>query len=608
MLGISRRGAVCLAAVAALMASATGCTSFRDYIHNGFKVGPNYCKPAAPVAEHWIDAPDVNSTRGEDLSKWWATIEDPVLKGPDPVLNHLIQTAYRQNLTLREAGMRVLQARATLAIAKGNFFPQSQTAFGNYTRSGGTGVAFADNWDFGFGLQWELDFWGRFRRAILAADDQLDASVEGYDFALVTLLGDVAANYVQVRLDQEQIRLTQENVALQRNIVEYLQARSAKGYGPDVDLNKYQGESVLAQTEAGIPAFEIDLRQANDQLCILLGIPSVDLREAIPVWKAVDERKAVELERVRSQLQQLLTQEGQVTAEDLHRMTSVVRPIYIPSVPHPKDVAIGIPADLLRNRPDVRQAERLAAAQGEQIGIAQSDLYPAFTLSGQLGYSARTFQALFTPEAFNGSFSPGFQWNVLNYGRIVNNVRFQDAKFQELVLAYQNSVLVANQEVEDGLVTFARSDQRRELLGASVRASLGAVRYVSLQKAKGQIDVNRYSTIAQNLVQQEVSWAQAYAQIVQGLITVYRSLGGGWEIRLSEETPEPPTLDALPSTPPDQRALPKTAKDKEAEEVPSPAPNAPREIAEPMAAPQPIPDVPSAEKPAEKPAEPEAKP
>jgi outer membrane protein TolC len=347
-----------------------------------------------------------------------------------------------------------------------------------------------------------------------------------------------------------------------------------------------QAVGTLAQTEAAIPQLEIDLRQANDQLCILLGTPSVDLRESIPVWRSVDQRKAEETERVRKLLQQLLTQKGPQKPEDLQRLETIVSPIYIPNAPGPKEVAIGIPADLLRRRPDVRRAERLAAAQAELIGWSEADLYPAFAINGSLGYSAENFPDLFRSTAFNGSIGPRFDWNILNYGRLVNQVRRQDARFQELVFAYQETVLAANGEVEDGLVNFLRSDQRRELFGRGVMALIDAVRYVTRQQAEGQIDINRYAVIAQNLVQQETSWARAYGDIAQGLIAVYRALGGGWEIRLGEEAPGPPMAGTLPGTP------------KDAEEVPAPIPNARGEIAEPLAVPQPVPDRPRAEAPA----------
>ncbi|MHB1038100.1 MAG: TolC family protein, partial [Pirellulales bacterium] len=186
--------------LAALVVVCTGCTSWRDYIHNGFKVGPNYSRPAAPIADEWIDSknPAVKSQPANDAA-WWQTFNDPILA-------ELMEIAYRQNLTLRVAGLRVLEARAQRGIAVGELFPQSQQAFGDYTRTGiskngpngGIPNKFFDEWTVGAGLAWELDFWGRFRRSIESADANLDASVENYDDVLVLLLSQVAQSYVDI--------------------------------------------------------------------------------------------------------------------------------------------------------------------------------------------------------------------------------------------------------------------------------------------------------------------------------------------------------------------------------------------------------------------------
>lgn len=562
---------------AACVVPLSGCTSFRDYVHNGFKVGPNYCPPPAPVAQHWIDQADLRCERDpETLSRWWSVFTDPVLQEQDPVLNCLIHIASQQNLTLREAGCRVLQARAQRAIAVGNLFPQQQDAFGDYRRIGASvdpsgGLVsgrFSDRWDFGFNLSWELDFWGRFRRAVASADDTLQASVADYDFVLVTLLGDVGANYLQIRTNQEQIRLVEENVELQERVAKFFRDRAAASYGTDVRIDNDQAQSVLMQTKAQIPQLQIDMRQANDQLCTLLGIPTVDLCEAMALWKSVDQRKLEELNRRKAETVRKLEALANklelglpVLPEDLVKPERP-RPIYIPIVPPANETAVGIPADLLRQRPDVHRAERQAAAQAEEIGIALADLYPAFTINGTLGYQAKNFPDLFRQTGFNGSVGPSFQWNVLNYGRIVNNARFQDAKFQELVAAYQNTVLQANQEVEDGLVTYLRSDARTNLFAEGVMNLRDAVICVTLQKERGKIDVNRYSVVAQNLVQQESTWAVARGQIAQGLIAVYRSLGGGWQIRLGGNGDGNPPAEAQPNT------------GNPAEPVPTPQPDA----------------------------------
>jgi NodT family efflux transporter outer membrane factor (OMF) lipoprotein len=501
------RARIALAALSAIVLW-SGCTSPREYVQNGLKVGPNYCRPAAPVAEHWIDEDKVPAREGEDLSRWWKVFNDPVL-------DRLIGHAYRQNLSLREAGFRVLEARAQRGIAVGELFPQQQNATGSYRRQAATrntsgfspANQFFDQWNAGFNLAWELDFWGRFRRAVAAADAQLDASVEGYDDVLVTLLADVASNYVQVRTLQERIRLLEFNVALQQLVFKWTDRRSTGGKVLSLDV--YQIESTLEQTAAQIPELEIQLRFAENRLCILLGMPPTDLRNIIGEAKISDLTKAIREE----------------------------------------DIAFGIPAELLRRRPDVRRAERLAAAQSELIGIAQADLYPAFSINGTLGYQAKNLSDLLAAKSLNGNVGPSFQWNILNYGRIINNVRLQDAKFQELATTYQDTVLRAGEEAEDGLVTFLRAKDRAKHLDRSAEAGKAAVRemFKIFEGGRAGFDFSRYALIQQNLVQQDDLLAQSYGEIAQGLIQVYRAMGGGWEIRLAALPVVPLTPAAVPS-------------------------------------------------------------
>ncbi len=486
-----------------------GCTSLQDYVHNGFKVGPNYCAPPAAVAKHWIDQIDIHATPGQDISCWWALFHDPTL-------DRLIVCAYRQNLTLREAACRILQARAQLGIVNGNLFPQTQNATGGYQRNarslniaqGGLGGnQFYDQWSFGFNLAWEIDFWGRLRRAIAAAEAQLDASVFDYDQVLVTLLGDVASNYVEIRTDQERLRYLRQNVTILDLVLKWTKRREKVGFRATL-LDVHQTESNLEQTISGISLLEIDKRIAENRLCTLLGIPPVDLHNML--------------------------------GEDI-----------IPKAP--PEIAIGIPCDLLRRRPDVRRAERLAAAQSEQIGIAEANLYPAFTINGTLGWQSQNLNNLFTPASLNGNVGPSFQWNLLNYGRIVNNVRLQEARFWELVATYQETVLQAAEEAEDGLVTFLQAQERTRHLEKSVSAASAAVRDMFLPTAIGQpgFDFNRFALIEQNRVTQQDLLAQSRGQIAQGLVQTYRALGGGWEISLQPCPPVPPPPAEPPSIVPE---------------------------------------------------------
>jgi outer membrane protein TolC len=170
--------------------------------------------------------------------------------------------------------------------------------------------------------------------------------------------------------------------------------------------------------------------------------------------------------------------------------------------------------------------------QAEQIGIAEAELYPAITINGTLGYQAREFPELFSSQALNGSVGPSFRWNVLNYGRLVNNVRLQEARLQEAIAFYQQTVLSASAEVENGLITYLRAQRRAKLLDDSATAAKTAVLTMQKQLQVGVIDFNQYAVIQQNLIQQQDLWAQARGEIALGLIQAYRALGGGWEIRL----------------------------------------------------------------------------
>jgi NodT family efflux transporter outer membrane factor (OMF) lipoprotein len=515
------RSLVCLVILVTAAGLTGGCTSWREYIDNGFKVGPNYRKPPAPVAKDWIDANDKRvRTASDDLSKWWTVFNDPVL-------DSLICDAYRQNLSLRVAGMRVLEARAQLAIDTGNLLPQTQTSTGDFKWNGFSektannvlqfsvppggvpGVAFPifkrwyGQWDQGFNLSWELDFWGRFRRAVEADSASLDASVENYDDVLVTLLGQVATAYAQMRITEQRIKYAQENVKLQQETLQIVEARFNRGTVTKLDVA--QARSTLEQTQATIPELEISLRQYNNQLCILLGIPPEELQAKLG-------------------------------------------PGAIPTAP--VEVAVGIPADLLRRRPDVRKAERQAASQSAQIGVAEAEFYPHVAINGTWEYSAEFFKDLWTPRALNGSVGPTFTWNILNYGRILNNVRLQDAKFQELVATYQNTVLSAAQDVENGLVTFLQSQQRTKFQAASAKDAEEAVQIGLAQYKAGTIDFTRVTQLEQNLVTQQDTLAQAQGEIVTGLIQVYKALGGGWQIRVTGCDPHPAdTAGPVPAKP-----------------------------------------------------------
>jgi NodT family efflux transporter outer membrane factor (OMF) lipoprotein len=517
MRGSNLRLIVCVAVLGGTLVL-TGCTTLSDFVHNGFKVGPNYERPPAPLAPEWIDAanPGVKSVPA-DYSAWWAVFGDPVL-------DDLVRLAYEQNVNLRIAGTRVLEARAQRAIAVGTLFPQAQTLNGafNHVQVSDT-IAnvpphrFFDDWATGFSLSWEIDFWGKIRRAIESADDLVDSSIDDYDNAMVSLIGDLATAYVQYRIFQQQIIYTQQNIEVQRGSLKIATDRWKAGQTNE--LGVVQATSLLEELEATIPVLEIALRTANNQICVLLGIPPSEL-------------------------------EGNLG----HAA--------IPT--SPLEVAVGIPADLIRRRPDLRSTERLVAAQNAQIGVAESNFYPAFFIDGTLGYEAKDLSKLFTSPSFTGQIGPAFQWNILNYGRILNNVRLQDFKTQELVGNYQQQVLSAAREVENGITSFLNARRETEHLALSVKAAERAVSLANAMFKAGTIDYTPVFVAEQFLVTQQNLYAQAQGDIALGLISAYRALGGGWEYRLTDgnvpagATPgasAPATVETLPQpreTPPDK--------------------------------------------------------
>jgi NodT family efflux transporter outer membrane factor (OMF) lipoprotein len=499
-------------AAAVLLASGCVATDPMTWVQNGFKVGPNYHRPPAPVAEEWIEANDARVRGGPRDDDWWNVFQDPAL-------NSLIYTAYRQNPNLRAVGTRVLQARAQQAIAVGEVFPQVQQATGQYSRialskttannpaviagrvPAGLAMPFDplfgnwfSDWAAGFNVSWELDFWGRYRRAVESANGSLDASVENYDAALVTLLADVATNYVQYRVAQQRIKIAEANLKKQAEIVAKVQKQFNVGTTAEGPLKQLQ--TLLEQTRSTIPALQISLGQANDALCTLLGIPPRDLEPELGP--------------------------GPELGAD-------------PMPNTPDWVAAGVPADLLRRRPDVRSAERQVAAQSAQIGVAEADLYPTIFINGAIGLEAESLSRLFESRSFMGNITPQFRWNILNYGRITNNLHLQEARTQELIAAYQNRALAAAQEVQTALRGFLKSQKQAKNLTDSVDAAVRATEIADENfdklKALDPETANRLFTLHITQLQEQDNLAVAQGNVALDLINVYRALGGGWEIR-----------------------------------------------------------------------------
>ena len=501
---LPRRAAI--SRVLAVVPFACGCTHLDHWWHNGFKVGPNYAPPSAPVADTWIDAGHVNLKAGPvDEISWWTVFRDPEL-------NRLVDMAWQQNLDLRAAGARIVEARARRSIAVGNLFPQSQTAVsafahGQISRNLGLPLPNPLNvWADGFNASWELDFWGRFRRSIESAEANAAAAAEDYGDAAVMMVSEVARNYVQLRTFEQRLVFARANTEIQRKSLGIAQARFEEGTTTELDVR--QAKSTLAQTQSTIPPLEAGRRQAANQLCILLGMPVTDLT-------------------------------GQLGSGP------------IPDAP--AELAVGIPADLLCRRPDVRKAERQVAAQSAQIGVAEADFYPQIGVTGFIGYASHDLSTLFDRSSFLSFVLPTLQWKILNYGRIINNVRAQNALLCAATFTYQKTVLTAGREVEDALVQFIQAKLQAQFLEESVNESQRAVQLVVEQFQGGVVDYNRVFTTQTQLVTQQDQLGSARGTIALSLILVYKALGGGWELYGDGQGKvtihEPPVAEPLPPTP-----------------------------------------------------------
>jgi NodT family efflux transporter outer membrane factor (OMF) lipoprotein len=447
---------------------------------------------------------------------WWRSFHDPVL-------NRLVETAYAQNVTLQLAGTRVLEARAKLNATIGNLFPQQQGIGGNVnyyhlgeSRRGGLPSAegpAADvlshildrnnvnpgDFQIGpniatdrllFSTSWEIDFWGKYRRQVESQKAGWLASVAAYDDALVSLVSDVASAYVNLRTLESRLAILRQSVAAQEESLKIADVRFKAGETSELD--PLQAKTELSKTKAEIPALENGITQVKNALAVLLGITPAEIGGYLRGGGGIPRA--------------------------------------------PGRVAAGIPHDLLRRRPDVRMAGLQAATQSPRIGVAVAEMLPAFSLNGGFGSSGSNIGGSSLSDLFNWQSTAvqaggSFVMPILNYGRLVNNVRIEDARFQQAVLNYQNTVLKAQTEVENGLSAFDQGKRTMVLLNEANGTAKKTMDLALVRYQQGQAD---YTTV---LIAQQQQLAIANAAVsshgsaIVALISVYRGLGGGWQLR-----------------------------------------------------------------------------
>ncbi|GMU24237.1 MAG: hypothetical protein AMXMBFR13_43130 [Phycisphaerae bacterium] len=497
-------------------------------------VGPDYVPPDPQLPDQWHQPAAPSAAQ---VQEWWRVFGDQNL-------SELIEQAAAGNLDLRLAVLRIREARALRGVAAGELlpslggqgayqrskgsangplaFPQAPGKAETFANTVGRGVAGsalgaglaaaapgasvvtgplasgvvglipspsgAPDTDeinlhsAGFDASWEIDVFGGIRRNIEAADAELAAAVEDYRTVLVSLLAEVAATYIDVRSLQSQIEATRQNIQLQQQALALTRARFDAQLEPELDIR--QAETNLATTESQLPLLETALTTAIYRLSVLTGR----------------------------------------TPAALYDELSVAQPIPEP----PAEALVGVPAEIVRRRPDIRAAERRLAAQTARVGVATADLYPRFSLAGTFGFEATDANHLFNGRSISYGFGPGFAWSILEGLRNLNRIAAQQAATHQAYVLYERTLLQALQDVESSSVAFTREQVRRAALVRATEAGRRSAHLAETLYQDGLTDFQNVLDAQRTLAALEISLAQSRGQVAIHLVALYKALGGGW--------------------------------------------------------------------------------
>ena len=463
---------------AGLLVFATGCT-----------VGPNYEKPDIPVPGAWQEAQQGGlDSRSSDLTRWWSAFNDPLL-------DSMVERAVRSNLDLRVAEARIREARAARAVTAAGAWPTIDTS-ASYARNRTSANAFAvsapsaagnlerDLYKTGFDASWEIDVFGGVRRSVEAADANIDVSIENRRATLVTLLGDVAKNYIDLRGFQRRLEVARANLKAQQETLEINRVRFDAGLVSDLDVA--QAETLVNATAAQLPPFESSLKQSAYSLDVLLGL------EPGALW-------------------------GELSND-----------APIPKLP--PEVLVGLPSELLRRRPDIRRAERQLAAATAEVGVATADLFPKFSLTGVFNLQSVSASDWFTGRSRFYNVGPTIRWPLFDAGRIRANIEVRNAQQEQALRQYEKAILTGLEDVEKALVSYVNEQTRNRSLIEAVAANVRAVQMVNELYNRGLVDFLNVLITQRSLYATESDLAESNALMASNLVVLYKALGGGWDI------------------------------------------------------------------------------
>ncbi len=451
---------------------------------NGCLVGPNYHPPQPTVPNAWVGVteaptsePSVATTQQADLTQWWRQFDDPMLA-------FLVEEALKTNLDLQIAETRLRQARALRGMAIGGLWP-AITASSGYQRMNKAGITQGDQdlYQAGLDAVWELDLFGGLRRNVESANATIQAAIENIRDVRVSLIAEVALNYIQLRGYQQEIVIAQNNLKAQQQTAEITHKRLKVGFASALDVAN--ADANVATTESQIPVFETAARQSIYALSVLLARLPADLVE-------------------------------QLSPTD-----------NLPKVP--AQVPAGLPSDMLRRRPDIRASEAQLHAATAQIGVAVSDFFPKFSLTGSVNWQSNLLSTWWTNSSRSFSVGPAMTWPIFQGGTIASNVRLQEALREQAFITYQKTVLGAFQDVENALIAFTKEQQHRQAINEAVVANRRAVDLSLQLYAEGLTDFLNVLNAQRSLYASEDALVQSERSIATDLIALYKALGGGWK-------------------------------------------------------------------------------
>ncbi len=470
-------------------------------------LGPDYVHPEqTALPSDWSVEKAAQDTQQSEqkLQQWWQQFNDPTL-------NQLVEMASQQNLDLEAAGLRIVQARSLLGISTGLQYPQVQTVSGNLARAyvNDQGV---NNAALSFDAGWEMDIWGKYARGIESAEAGYYASIASYHDIMMTITSEVARNYINYRTFQERILLSRRNIEIQERVVNITQVQFDSGNVTELDVQ--QAKNQLFNTKAAQPSLEIAMKQSRTALALLLGVLPEDVEKLLQS-DGFAQRMADYENQFKSS--------GRKPALSGNDERSIV--------PRPPLLDDKVDANLVMRRPDLQVSEMQARAQSAQIGVAETALYPSFTLFGSIGIDSTV------PDGSSFSFSdsltmvagPSFSWNIFQYGRVKNNIRFEDARFQETITNYNKKVLQAVNEVTNALEAYDLYLEQKSLRLQSVNSSIRAFNISMTQYENGQISFERLLNSVEKMTRAEDSYATIKGNVANQVVALYKALGGGWE-------------------------------------------------------------------------------